>query len=227
MHRIFILEDDESLRTQLQRLIENQGHSVVAASSIAQADAILDSDSSFDLMILDWDLPDGSGVDLCRKVRARGHTASILLLTGKSLVSQKEEALDGGADDYLTKPFHLKELTTRVSVLIRRSSRPIQSDELVSKELRVDRRSMTCTVAGTPVDLTSKEFSILEFLMRHQNKVISAEQLLNHLWTADENAAPDTVRTHIRNLRKKLQVTSPTGADYIDTVHAIGYRFTD
>lgn len=225
MPRIFLLEDDESLRMQLQRLIEIDGHEVVSAASIAEANNKFDQ--IFDLMILDWDLPDGSGVDLCRKVRAKGCTASILLLTGKNLVSQKEEAFDAGADDYLTKPFHLKELSARVASLLRRSSRPLQSEELVSRELRLVRSCMLCTVAGKPVELTAKEFNLLEFFMRNPNKIFNAEQLLNHLWTAEEDAAPDTVRTHIKNLRRKLEQNSPTGASYIDTVHAIGYRFTD
>jgi len=222
MPRILLVEDDESLLVEVRRAIEHEGHQVVAVDNIADAKKAL-ADGKFDLLILDWGLPDGSGVEFCTELRQSGENAAILMLTGRSLPAEKVHGLDSGADDYLTKPFHLKELTLRVRSLVGRSARPLQKDVIETKGLMLDEGKRLVTKNGTAIDLTIKEFSLLEFLMRNRDRVFSLDELLNHIWVAEEEAAPDTVRTHIKNLRKKLD--TPGEESLIQNVHGFGYRF--
>jgi len=223
MARIFILEDNPAMLAEVQQVIAFDKHETQCASSIAEARRILDAASKFDLLILDWEVPDGSGMELCGELRSSGETSSILMLTGKSLVDEKEAALQAGADDYVTKPFHLKELQLRVRNLLKRSLRPLHDDQLVDRNVRVERSKTQVTVGEAHVNLTGKEFGLLELFMKNPGKVFSAEQLMNHVWLAEEEPAPDTVRTHIKNLRKKLM---DAGAEpQIETVHAVGFRF--
>ncbi|MBA3858150.1 MAG: DNA-binding response regulator [Cyanobacteria bacterium PR.3.49] len=222
MSRILLVEDDESLLFEVRRAIEHEGHQVVGVETIGEARQALDADG-FDLIVLDWGLPDGSGVEFCTELRQAGENASILMLTGRSLPAEKVQGLDSGADDYLTKPFHLKELTLRVRSLVGRSQRPLQRQVIETKDLVLDEGKRLVTKKGTPIELTIKEFALLEFFMRNRDRVYSLDELLNHIWVAEEEAAPDTVRTHIKNLRKKLD--NPGEESVIQNVHGFGYRF--
>ncbi len=181
--------------------------------------------SHFDLIVLDWGLPDGSGVEFCSQLRQSGEKASILILTGKSLLSEKVEGLDSGADDYLTKPFHLKELISRVRALLKRGQRPLSSSIIETHGLRLDTSNQTATRYGAALELTQKEFALLEFLLRNRSRVHSLDDLLSHVWVAEEDAAPDTVRTHIRNLRRKLDKRDQPSL--IENVHGFGYKIAD
>jgi DNA-binding response OmpR family regulator len=221
MPRVLLVEDDESLLEEIERVIQHDGSDVTSVMTIADAREHLKA-ATFDLIILDWGLPDGDGISLCTALRDQGHTASILMLTGRSSVSEKEQGFTAGADDYLTKPFHLKELTLRVRKLLARSKRPLQGDLLRVDNLVLDRSKLHVTMGGAVVDLTAKELALLEFLMRNKNQVYSLDDLLSHIWVAEEEAAPDTVRTHIKNLRRKLEAH---GRDFIETVHGVGYKF--
>lgn len=223
MSNILLVEDDESLSEEIKRAIEHAGHQVVSALDIASARLAL-KEQTFALIILDWGLPDGSGVDLCTELRQAGENASILMLTGKSRPSEKVQGLDSGADDYLTKPFHLKELSLRVRSLVGRSQRPLQNELMEARGLALDEGKRMVTRDGAPVDLTGKEFALLEFFMRNKDRVFSLDDLLNHVWVAEEEAAPDTVRTHIKNLRKKLD--KPDQESLIQNVHGFGYKFS-
>lgn len=223
MPNILLVEDDESLSIEIKRAIEHAGHQVVSAFGIAAARRSL-KNMTFDLIILDWGLPDGSGVELCTELRQAGENASILMLTGKSLPSEKVEGLDSGADDYLTKPFHLKELVLRVRSLVSRSQRPLQKELMEARGIALDEGKRMVTRDGAQLDLTSKEFALLEFFMRNKDRVFSLDDLLNHVWVAEEDAAPDTVRTHIKNLRKKLD--KPDEESLIQNVHGFGYKFS-
>jgi DNA-binding response OmpR family regulator len=222
MSRILLVEDDESLLFEVKRAIEHEGHLVVGVETIDEARKALELDG-YELIILDWGLPDGSGVEFCTELRQAGENASILMLTGRSLPAEKVQGLDSGADDYLTKPFHLKELTLRVRSLVGRAQRPLQKQVIETKGIVLDEGKRLVTKNGNPIDLTIKEFSLLEFLMRNRDRVYSLDELLNHIWVAEEEAAPDTVRTHIKNLRKKLD--SPDQDSVIQNVHGFGYRF--
>ncbi len=223
MPNILLVEDDETLLSEIQRAIEHEGHEVTSCSTIADARRSL-KDRKFDLIVLDWGLPDGTGVDFCTELRQSGENAAILMLTGRSLPAEKVQGLDSGADDYLTKPFHLKELTLRVRSLVGRAQRPLQAQVMKTKGLVLDEGKRSVTKYGAAIELTVKEFALLEFFMRNKDRVFSLDDLLNHVWVAEEEAAPDTVRTHIKNLRRKLD--SPEEESLIQNVHGFGYRFT-
>ncbi len=175
----------------------------------------------YDLIILDWMIPGNSGIEVCKRFREIGGTTPILLLTAKSQISDKETGLDAGADDYLTKPFHLKELSARVRALLRRH---IQSTDSVLKtgNVSIDTLSRKVTVESKEVHLVPKEYSLLEFFMRHPNQVFSAEALIDRVWASDTMASADTIRTYIKLLRKKLGNDEPSSI--IKTVHGVGYK---
>lgn len=223
MPNILLVEDDEALSFEIKRAIEHEGHDVAKCSNIADARQIL-KDKKFDLIVLDWGLPDGSGVDLCVELRQAGENAAILMLTGRASPAEKVQGLDSGADDYLTKPFHLKELTLRVRSLVGRAQRPLQTQVMQTRGLLLDEGKRSVTRDGAAIELTVKEFALLEFFMRNKDRVFSLDDLLNHVWVAEEEAAPDTVRTHIKNLRKKLDRADEDSL--IQNVHGFGYRFT-
>ncbi len=223
MPNILLVEDDETLSSEIRRAIEHEGHEVASCSSIADARQLL-KERRFDLLVLDWGLPDGTGVEFCTELRQAGENASILMLTGRSLPAEKVQGLDSGADDYLTKPFHLKELTLRVRSLVGRAQRPLQTQVMKTRGLVLDEGKRLVTKYGAPIELTVKEFALLEFFMRNKDRVFSLDDLLNHVWVAEEEAAPETVRTHIKNLRKKLD--NPDEESFIQNVHGFGYRFS-
>jgi DNA-binding response OmpR family regulator len=222
MARILLVEDDASLAAQLRQLIQSDGHDVDAAHTVSDARATL-TKSQFDLIVLDWELPDGSGLSLCNELRGTGSEAGILMLTGRTHVDDRIAGLDTGADDYLTKPFHAKELKARVRSLLERSSRGFHGDILRAGELALNTKEHRATIGGAELDLTQKEFSLLEFFMRHRERAWSLDELLSHVWTADDDVAPDTVRTHLKNLRHKLD--SASGKEFVENVHGFGYRF--
>ena len=161
------------------------------------------------------------GVEICKHFRETGGKTPILLLTAKSQITDKETGLDAGADDYLTKPFHLKELSARVRALLRRQ---IQSGNSTLKagNVVVDTLSHKVTVGGNEVHLVPKEYSLLEFFLRHPNQVFSAEALIDRVWTSDTLASAETIRTYIKLLRKKLGNDEKAGL--IKTVHGVGYK---
>ncbi len=162
-------------------------------------------------------------MEVCRSFRQTGGTTPILMLTARVQVEDKETGLDAGADDYLTKPFHLKELSARVRALLRRH---MQSSDPVLKcgHISVDTRSHKVIVADKEIHLVPKEYSLLEFFMRHRNQVFSAEALLDRVWSSDSTACPDTIRTYIKLLRKKL---GDNGDVVLRTIHGVGYKLED
>lgn len=221
MPNILLVEDDESLLIEVRNALSHEGHHVVGVQCIADAKSIL-KESTFQLLVLDWGLPDGSGLDLCSELRQAGENAAILMLTGRARQAEKIEGLDSGADDYLTKPFHLRELLARVRSLVGRSARPLQKEIFEIGDLTIDVGKRVVTKCGSLVELTVREFTLLEFFVRNKGRVYSLDDLLSHVWVAEEEAAPETVRTHIKNLRKKLD---NGGDSLIQTVHGFGYRF--
>ena len=176
--------------------------------------------SSFDLIVLDWSLPDITGLQICKRFRSSGGKTPVLILTGMDDVEHKELGLDSGADDYLTKPFQMRELAARLRSLIRRSSGANDNQLTVSGiELR---KTIRLVVAGSKsVRLTQKECGLFEFFIRHPNTYFSASDLRSNVWPADSESEDQTVRTIIKNLRQKLdQVGHP---DLIKTVLGSGY----
>jgi DNA-binding response OmpR family regulator len=166
-------------------------------------------------------LPELSGIELCRQYRSRGGTAPVLMLTGKGTISDKESGFDAGADDYLTKPFHMKELSMRLRALLRRAT-AFTGDVLRVKDIELEPSNHRATRNGADLNLLPKEFALLEFLMRHPNQVFSAEALLSRVWASETDTTVDAVSTCIKRLRKKID--SEDQPSLIRTVHGVGYK---
>lgn len=220
MAKILLVEDDKELSEKVKDWLEFSHHSVETAYNGPDARDRMQL-CQYDLIILDWMLPDITGIELLKEFRNRRAVTPILMLTGRDSISDKEMGLDSGADDYLTKPFDMRELTARVNALIRRMSSSYDP-VLKSKTISVDTRSKQVTKNGTPVKLQPQEIALLEFLMRNPLDVFSVEALFTRVWPSDLEASPDTVRVCITRLRNKLDTEGQPSI--IRTVHRIGYQ---
>lgn len=175
----------------------------------------------YDIIILDWEMPEMTGVDVCREFRSRGGRTPILFLTGKAHIKNKEEGFLSGGDDYLTKPFDMKELTLRLQSLLRRPQG--YSDLVLSAgHVTIEPTSYRVLSKGREVQLQPLEFSLLEFMMRHKDQVFSGEALVNHVWGSGSDATTETIRTYIKQLRKKLEVEGEPSI--ITTIFGLGYK---
>jgi len=220
MAKILVVEDENDLAIPIRDWLTREQHVVeIVDNGLEALDRL--KVYKYDIVVLDLMLPGISGIEVCRRYRSEGGGSSILMLTAKNTVEDKEFGLDAGADDYLTKPFHLKELSARVRALLRRHTQST-SRELKAGDLVVDVISRTVMLNGKEIHFVPREFSLLEFLMRHPNQVFSAEALLDRVWASDTMASPDTIRTYIKILRKKLGCEGKDS--FIRTVHGVGYK---
>jgi len=175
----------------------------------------------YDLVILDWDLPTISGLDICKEFRSRGGKTPVIILTGKGQLQEKETGLDAGADDYLTKPFEMRELMARVRSLLRRPTG--YSDTVLEVgDIVLDQTIFRVTRGGEEIRLLPKEFALLEFFMRHKGQQFSAEAVLNRVWPSESDATPESFRTCLKRLRQKIDVEGRPSI--IEFVHGLGYR---
>jgi DNA-binding response OmpR family regulator len=220
--RLLIVEDEAELASALARGLRREGHAVEVAEDAESAELKLVS-AAYDLVLLDWNLPDGSGVDICRRLSSGviepfgSERPRVLMLTARDEIDDRVMGLDAGADDYVVKPFAFPELAARVRALIRRDEGG--SPILCVADLELDPARFSASRAGRVLDLTSKEFSLLHYFMSRPDQVLSQEHLLEHVW--DENVDPFTnvVRVTISNLRKKLG-----DPGLLETVPGRGYR---
>lgn len=221
MAKILLVEDEPLFSDLIEDVLKEQKH-VVDVVPDGQAALNVLRWSQYDLIILDWNLPGLAGVDVLKAFRARGGSAPVLMLTAKSAVEDKETGLDSGADDYLTKPFHEKELAARVRSLLRRPA-PVQKNLLEAGGIALDTASHRVVVDGREVNLLPKEFSLLEFFMRHPGQTFSNESLIERVWSAESDASPDSIRTYVKRLRAKIDVEGRPSL--FSTVYGVGYRF--
>ena len=217
--RILITEDEKDLADALARGLRQQGYAADIAYDGEQS-LVMAEVNDYDLIILDLNLPKVDGVEVCRRIRASGSPVGILMLTARSSLDDRVNGLDQGADDYLVKPFHFPELLARVRAILRREGET-RHPILRIGDLVLDPNAIKGYFRGSEIALTIKEFAILEYLMRNAGRVISQEELLEHVWSEDANMFTHTVKVHIKNIRKKL---SAAGAgDLISTVKGRGY----
>jgi two-component system phosphate regulon response regulator PhoB len=223
---ILIVEDEEALTQLLRYNLESAGYEV---ETVARGD---DADLHFkertpDLVILDWMLPGLSGIEICRRLRARPDTRAlpIIMLTARGEESERVRGLATGADDYVVKPFSVPELMARVSALLRRASPERVADVLAFGDIEIDRGKKRVTRAGRPIDLGPTEFRLLEFLMERPGRVFSRQQLLDGVWGSDIYIDERTVDVHVGRLRKALNHSFAT--DPIRTVRGSGYSLDD
>ena len=216
--RILIVEDEPTLQAQLADGLGAAGYAVDTADNGVDAHAMGDGEP-YDAVVLDLGLPQMDGLTVLRKWRAVGRKMPVLILTARDGWHEKVSGIDAGADDYLSKPFHMEELLARVRALIRRAGGHA-SAELGCGPLTLDTRSSRATVNGQTLTLTSHEYRVLAYLMHHQNEVISRTDLVEHIYAQDFDRDSNTVEVFIARLRKKL----PAGM--IDTVRGLGYRLS-
>jgi len=217
--RILLIEDDTKAARLLARGFQEEGYVVDLAHS-AQAGDELSFVTDYGLIVLDWMLPDGDGLSLCKALRQRGSQVPILMLTARDALADRIKALDGGADDYLTKPFDFGELLARMRALLRRSelTRP---PVLAVGDLRLDPSTQIATRAGVALDLTRKEFLILQALMRKPGAVVTRTQLAEQVWQSELPTIDSLLDVHISNLRRKVETG---GSPLIQTLRGRGYR---
>jgi two-component system copper resistance phosphate regulon response regulator CusR len=223
MARILVVEDERKVRRGLEVGLQAAGYAVTAAATgddglrLALADA-------FDCLVLDWMLPGRDGMEILRAVRAAGRTAPVLLLTARDAVRDRVVGLEGGADDYLVKPFALAELLARVKSLLRRG-RPEREVVLRAAGLEIDLLRRTVTRDGTEIALAHREFEVLEYLTRHKGGTVSREMLGRDVWKDPNYALTNVVEVYVNLLRKKLDPAG--GPSLIATVRGAGYRLRD
>ncbi|NLG84724.1 MAG: response regulator transcription factor [Firmicutes bacterium] len=223
MKRILIIEDERPIAESIAFNLEREGYRVETTSDgRVGLQTILSSPP--DLVILDLMLPGLDGIEVCRRVRAAGLTTPIIILTAREAEADRVLGLEMGADDYVTKPFSLRELLARVRSVLRRSEMAAAAPIVIDDRLRIDLEGREVTVAGKPVELSAKEFDLLQVLVRHRGQVLSREQLLDLVWGRDFFGDPRTVDVHIRWLREKIE-PDPGNPTFILTVRGSGYKF--
>jgi DNA-binding response OmpR family regulator len=223
MSRILVVEDDPAILRGLRDNLACEAYDVVTASD-GEAGEKLVAEKSPDLIILDLMLPKLSGYELCRRIRGRGVQTPILMLTARSEEADRVVGLDLGADDYVTKPFSIRELLARVRALLRRSHPEQALPEQASfGSVRVDFRSYEARKNGRTVELTRKEFGVLRLLAARAGQVLSREELLNEVWGYENYPTTRTVDNHIASLRAKLEEDA-SQPRHLLTVHGVGYK---
>jgi two-component system OmpR family response regulator len=214
--RILVVEDEEALARQLASSLAAAGYAVDAAADGERADFLAHTEP-YDAVVLDLGLPKIDGLTLLRRWRDAGLFLPVLVLTARGSWHEKVQGIDGGADDYLSKPFRIEELMARLRALLRRAT-GLAHAEIRCGALTLDARSARVTVDGAPVKLTSHEFRVLSYLMHHRGRVVSQAELTEHIYAQSFDRDSNTVEVFIARLRRKL------GSSYIETVRGLGYR---
>jgi DNA-binding response OmpR family regulator len=219
--RILLVEDDDRILQPLAEALRDRHYTVDLASD-GRSGLKLAQSLNYDLLILDWMLPQLSGVELCRQLRAAGQTVPIMLLTGRDTSRDKVDGLDAGADDYVVKPFDLSEFLARVRALLRRGT--VATNPVLSwGALALDPRSCEVTYRHQPIALSPKEYALLELFLRHPGRTFDRASILDNLWNFDEPPTEEAITAHIRRLRQKLtEAGAPKTA--IETRYGMGYR---
>jgi DNA-binding response OmpR family regulator len=220
MAKILLIDDDTDLASVISAWLTSESHSVemVHAGSEAQDRLRL---CQYDLVLLDWQLPEISGLEILRTFRNEKGSTPVIMLTGNKSVEDKSSGLDGGADDYLTKPFHMQELSSRIRAVLRRST-GATSNVLTVGGLVLDPAKHKVLKDAVEVTLLPREFALLEFLMRHPDTVFSSESLLQRVWHSDSEATVEAIRTCVKRLRQKIDQDDDHSV--IQTVARIGYK---
>ena len=217
--RVLVVEDEIRLSRQLANALTEAGYAVDRAMDGQQADFLANTEQ-YDAVILDLGLPKIDGLTLLRQWRSAGMLAPVLILTARGSWHEKVQGIDGGADDYVSKPFRMEEILARIRALIRRTS-GLAQPQLRSGDLELDPRTARVSVGGVAVKLTSHEFRVLSYLMHHSGQVVSRSELTEHIYAQDLDRDSNTVEVFVARLRRKL------GASFIETVRGLGYRMRE
>lgn len=221
--KILVIEDEIKLAMAIKRALETQAHAVDVAHSGEDGLDMCDTEA-YGVIILDLMLPGISGLDVCKRLRSDGVHTPVLLLTAKGQLHDKVVGLDAGADDYLVKPFSFDELFARIRALTRRPAK-VESVVLRIANLKLDPQKFLVTRDNQEITLSIKEFALLEYLLRHQNQVISKEQLVAQVWDFDANILPATIEVHMKHLRDKID--APFSSKLLHTKRGFGYQLKE
>lgn len=224
--RILLVDDEVELTDPLSRLLTREGYGVDVAYDGAVGSQMV-AQNSYDLLILDWMLPYKTGLEICQQLRSGGQITPVLFLTAKDTLDDRVQGLDAGADDYLVKPFELRELLARVRALLRRSGAETTdtNQRLKVADLELDCDNQLAYRQGRVIELSEKESQLLEYFMRHAGQLLTHTQIHQHLWKDDEQPSSNVLAALIRLLRRKIEVKSET--PLVHTVYGKGYRFGD
>ena len=218
--KILVVEDTANIAKYVKQTLEEESYAVDVVGDGETGERRILSDS-YDAVILDIMLPEQDGITTCKNVRAAGNTTPILMLTARGEVAEKIEGLDSGADDYLIKPFAMEELLARLRALLRRPTATI-AEELHAQDVVLNCNTRAVTVAEKPLNLTLKEYAVLEYLMRNADIVVTREQLIDHCWDFAYSAFSNITDVYVKQLRQKL---GGNHEQYIKTIRGVGYRF--
>ncbi|NLJ44090.1 MAG: response regulator transcription factor [Bacteroidales bacterium] len=223
--KILIIEDEVELLISISNFLTRETFICELAESYAKADDKL-AIYEYDIILLDITLPDGNGIELLRSIKKHQKKAGVIIISAKNSLDDKIKGLDLGADDYITKPFYLSELNSRIKAVLRRKQFDGTSI-LTYNEISVNTESRTVIIKGSAIILTKKEYDLLLFFIINKNRVLTKEAIAEHLWEDSIDMADtyDFIYTHLNNLRKKIRAAG--GADYIKTLYGMGYKFTD
>ena len=214
MQRLLFIEDDQHIRAALKLALEDEGYEIIEASDGIKGLSLFES-TSVDLVLLDLRLPDLSGFEVCRMIRSKS-LVPIIIVTAQTDTHDLVAGLEAGADDYVTKPFHLEEVLARLRALVRRASGHASSD-LVCGPVRIDTRTSRVSVNDVTIKLTSLEYRLISYLLHHAGRVVSRTELVEHLYDQDFDRDSNTIEVFVGRLRKKL------GVDAIRTIRGLGY----
>lgn len=218
--RILIVEDEHKIATTIKKGLEQESYAVdVAFDGTGGYD--LASTEEYDLIILDRMLPEMDGIEICKKLRAAKNHVPVLMLTAKGQLHDRVEGLDAGADDYLLKPFAFEELLARIRALIRRPQQML-STQYVVDDLTLDTKTHEVKRAEKSIRLSSKEFALLSYLMRHKGQILTKEQIMQHVWDYQADILPNTIEVYMGYLRNKID--KPFGKTLLHTLRGFGYK---
>ncbi len=221
--RILIAEDDHRIATALKKGLEQENYAVDNAFTGTDAYDMAVTEE-YDLILLDIMLPGKDGIEITKDLRAKQNHTPILLLTAKGQTEDKVTGLDNGADDYLTKPFSFEELLARIRALLRRPKSSLSS-VLSYEDLSLDTKLFTVTRGRDQIRLSGKEFAFLEYLLRNAKKILTKDQIIQHVWDYDADILPNTVEVYVKKLRAKIDLPYPQSKPLIHTLRGFGYRF--
>ncbi|MEM8828861.1 MAG: two-component system response regulator RppA [Cyanobacteria bacterium P01_G01_bin.19] len=223
--KILLVDDEAELSDPLSRVLIQEGYEVDVANH-GTAGMKLALENQYDLTILDWMLPGKSGLEICRAMRSHSLATPVLFLTAKDTIDDRVDGLDAGADDYLVKPFELRELLARVRALLRRgTSETSTSDRLKVADLELDVENQLAYRGDKAIELSEKEVMLLAYFMQHQDRLLTHEEIYSYLWRSEEQPSSNVLAALVRLLRRKVEIKGQT--QLIHTVYGKGYRFGD
>jgi DNA-binding response OmpR family regulator len=222
MMNILLAEDDSTLGELIVYMLKKKGDFAVEWVMEGEDAFYYATSAHYDVLILDWMMPNGTGVEVCRRLRKQGYSGAILMLTAKDTVQDRIEGLDAGADDYLIKPFEIGELLARLRALTRRNYAPILEEEIRMDDLILNRMSHVVRLGCDEIQLSPREFQLLDLLVQNKGQVLSREIILERIWGYESEVAPKTIDATVKLIRKKLH--SFGKQDLLQSIRGVGYK---